>query len=235
MLPAGLLAALLAQEPAPLPEGNALVRGLVHKQRKREEALNSYSYDVLEVRDELDKKGGVTRRRTRLFEVFYVKGRPVRKLVAENGRALPPDQQAREERKVREQAEAIARGDVATEQPGIRLSSILELLRDLTGRIWVDEEEGEVVRARIRNRGGIKLGRGLGASLSSLELLLEFRKVDGEVWLPLRVEARVSGRMLLFKTFRRRAVASYDRYRRFHVDSQEEARPAPQPTPSPPP
>ena len=35
---------------APLPEGNALVRGLVGAQRRNEEALSLYVYDVLETR-----------------------------------------------------------------------------------------------------------------------------------------------------------------------------------------
>ena len=40
MLLASLLAVGLAQQPAPLPEGNAFGRGLLGRQRAREQALN---------------------------------------------------------------------------------------------------------------------------------------------------------------------------------------------------
>jgi len=53
----GLVAALLlgvsCAALAPLPEGNAFVRGLLGAQRQREEAVSLYTYDVTEVREQL--------------------------------------------------------------------------------------------------------------------------------------------------------------------------------------
>lgn len=256
MLAAALLAALALQDAPPLPAGDAYVQSLVERHRHREDALDDYTYDVLESEEKLDGAGRVTGRHTRGFEVFYVKGRPVRRLVAEDDRPLPPDRRAREDRKAREKAEAISRGTVVTEQVGMRLSAILarysfrtvgredvegrsafvldfeprpgkrdldrdHVLRKLAGRIWVDEAEGEVVRARVQNTGGIKVAFGVGASVSSLEVSLEFGKVDDAVWLPRSVEAVASGRMFLFKRFRTRTRSTYSRYRRFEVESQE--------------
>ena len=83
---------------APLPEGNAFVRGLVGAQRQREEAVSLYTYDVTEVRDELDRDGRTRRRETRAYEVFHVKGRPVRRLVAKDGRPLEGKEREKEER-----------------------------------------------------------------------------------------------------------------------------------------
>jgi len=260
-----LLGGFVAQEP-PLPEGNAFVRSLVGKQRDREEALDRYAYDIEDVREELDGRGRVTSRRTRLFQVFYVKGRPVRKLVAEDGRPLPPDRQTREETRVRELAEAIRRGEVAKEQPGVRISSLLErydfravgrqtvhgrpvvalefqarpgdrpldsdtVLRKLAGRILVDEAEREVVRVELRSTAPIRVAFGLGATVSSVDVLLEFKPLDGEVWLPQRVESRISGKKLLFKAFQRRSVQTYRNYSRFAVESDEQIKP---PSPHPP-
>lgn len=262
MLAAVLLAALRLQDPPPLPDGDAYVRGLVQKHRHREDVLNDYTYDVLETEEKLDGDGRVTKRRTRTYEVFYVKTRPVRRLVAEDERPLSPERMAREDRKARDKAEAIGRGEVATEQVGMRLSAILaryaftatgrenvegrpaivldftprpgkraldsdHVLRKLAGRIWVDEAEGEVVRAQLKNTGGIKIAFGLGASVSSLEVEMEFAKVDGAVWLPRRVEALASGRMLLIKSFRTRNRSIYRHYRRFSVDESEQVRPGP--------
>ncbi len=265
---AGLLASPLLPQDAALPDGNLLVRELVGKQRHREEVLDHYTYDVLEVREEIAKDGRAKDRKSRRYQVFYVKGRPLRKLVAVDEHPLSDDARAKEERRVTEATQAISRGEVATEQPGVRLSAILErydfrtlgrepvegrpsvvleftprpgnrdidsdhVLRKLRGRVWVDEEEREVVRARVHNTGGIKIAWGLGASVKSLDFTLDFRKVGGEVWLPLRVETEATGRVLLLKGFRTRSTTSYGNYQRFSVEAEEEIRPSPEPSPEP--
>jgi hypothetical protein len=117
------------QVAAPLPEGDAFVRGLLAAERRREEALSRYTYDVSEVREELDKGGRVRKRRTRDFEVFVVQGRPVRRLVARDGRALTGREREKQERHARELAEALAAGKAASEQPRVRLSKLLERYR----------------------------------------------------------------------------------------------------------
>jgi hypothetical protein len=243
-----------------LPEGNAYVRQLVERHRDRERKLDSYSYDVLELREELDGGGRAKKGRSRKYEVFFVRARPVRRLVAEDGRPLSAERQRKADREAREKAEAISGGTAITEQPGMRLSAILDrydfqsvgreaidarpsvvldfgalpgrrridgdnVLRNLAGRIWVDEAEGEVVRAEARNTSAIKFALGLGASVSALTFRLEFRKVDDSVWLPLRAEVAVAGRALLFKGFRTRITTTYGNYRRFRVDVDERVKP----------
>ena len=251
--------AVLAATALSLPDGNALVRELAQKQRRWEEILNTYTYDVDVVREDLDKDGRVTKRESRRFEVFYVKGRPVRRLVAEDGRPLGSERQARVDREVEEKVDDINQQRVAVESPAVRLSQILErydfravgretidgrtaivleftalpgsrplprddVLRNLAGRVWMDEAEREVVRAEVRNTVGLKFFLGLGASLSMVSGTFEFRKVGDTLWLPLRDETRADGRMLLFKTFRKRIVHTYGNYRRFDVQSDEKLR-----------
>jgi hypothetical protein len=260
-----LLGLLLAAQEPPLPEGNAFVRSLVGKQRQHEEHLDRYTYDVEDVREELDGRGRVTGRRTRLFQVFYVKGRPIRKLVAEDGRPLPSDRQQREEARVRELSEAIRRDEVAKERPGVRISAMLErydfrtvgretlhgrravvlefqarpgdrpldsdfVLKKLAGRVIVAEDEREVLRVELRSTEPIKVALGLGASVSSVDVALEFQPVDGLVWLPRRVETRVTGKKLLLKAFGRRTTQTFSNYSRFDVESDEQIKP---PTPLP--
>lgn len=123
---AALLLSAVCPAGAPLPDGDPFVRGLVGAQRRREDALSRYTYDVTEVREELDRDGRVRKQATRAYEVFHVKGRPVRRLVARDGRELPPAERERQQRRARELAEAIRRGEAASEQPGVRLSRILE-------------------------------------------------------------------------------------------------------------
>lgn len=120
--------ALSAACPVGVPpsDADAFVRGLVTGQRRREEALSRYTYDATEVREELNGQGRVRRRETRGFEIFYVRGHPVRHLVSRNGRELEPKERAKEERRARELAEALRKGDAVSERPGVRLSRILE-------------------------------------------------------------------------------------------------------------
>lgn len=258
---AAVLLALLAS-PAPaaeLPDGNAFVRGLIGAQKRNEEALNRYTYDLLEVREELDGRGGTKKRHSRLSEVFYVKGRPVKKLVAEDDQPLTPERQAKVEREVAKQVRAILEGSAVTERPGIRLSLVLErydfrsvaredvsgrpalvldfvprpgkrdldsdnVLRRLSGRIWVDEGEREVVRAHLRSTESVKFALGIGGALSRLDATLEFRQLEDGVWLPRETRVELSGRKL-FKSFKTRLSTVYDRYRRFEVQSEEQVRP----------
>jgi hypothetical protein len=249
-----------------LPEGNAYVHQLVERHLKRERALDSYTYDVRELREDLDESGRVKKARSRRYEVFFVRGRPVRRLVGEDERPLSAERQRKVDREAREKAEAISGGTAVTEQPGMRLSAILDrydfrsigrepidarpsivldfgalpghrsidgdnVLRNLAGRIWVDEAEGEVVRAEARNTSTIKFALGLGASVATLAFRLEFRKVDESVWLPARVEATVAGRALLFKGFRIRVTTSFSNYRQFRVDVNERVEPPSAPPP----
>ena len=244
----------------PLPEGDGYVRGLVGTQRRREEALSRYTYDVTEVRDQLDGDGCVRRRETRSFEVFHVRGRPVRRLVARDGHPLAPKEREKEERRASELAADLRSGRAVTEQPGVRLSRILErylfvaagreavdgrcaivfdfrarpgdfdlerdgLLRRLAGRLWVDEEDRAVVRAEVRNTRGLRFALGLGATVSSLSLRVEFQRLEEGAWLPRAIEASAAGRKLLFRRFHVRTTSTYGSFRRFEVEVEEEARP----------
>lgn len=124
------LVLLLAGEACPAgaspPDANAFVRGLVGGQRRSEEALSRFTYDVTEIRERLDKHGRARRKEIRVYQVFYVMGRPVRRLVSRNNRELSDDDREREALRVQKLAEAIREGRAVTEQPGVRLSRILE-------------------------------------------------------------------------------------------------------------
>lgn len=258
MLAAAL--SLLAFATGPLPDGNAYVRGLVAGQKRREEALNRYTYDVEQLFEEMDAQGAVRSRKVQRFEVFHVKGRPLRKLVAEDGRPLTKGEQEAEEKRVRERVDDLAGERVIFQDSTLRLSAILErydfrtvaredldgwpalvlefqarpgkrdldgdvVLRALAGRIWVDEAEAEVVRAEVRSTSEIKFALGIGASVSAVGLVLDFRKIEDGLWLPARVEATVEARLLLVKGFRGRSTSIFSRYRRFEAASEEEIKP----------
>ncbi|MBK5256387.1 MAG: hypothetical protein JJE39_10175 [Vicinamibacteria bacterium] len=125
---AGILlgSATTAQEPAPLLEGNAYVRSVLRDPRSQDGAINDYSYDMVEMKEDLDKKGGATSREIWAYQVYFVDKRPVRRLVAKDGVPLSPKEQAEVDRKAEDKAKAIAGGRTVNERPGIRLSSLVD-------------------------------------------------------------------------------------------------------------
>mgnify|MGYP000216634901 CR=1 FL=1 len=116
----------VAQEEDAWPEGNAYVRSVLRNPRPQDAAINDYSYDMDEVRENLDKNGNAISREARRYEVYFVQTRPVRRLVARNGRALSAREQSEVDRKAEALAKAIGEGRTVSEQPGIRLSLLLE-------------------------------------------------------------------------------------------------------------
>jgi hypothetical protein len=102
------------------------VRALVDRQRAREARLDDHAWEILSVREELAGDGRVRSRHTQRFEAVQVNGRPVRRLVAEDGRALSPGRQAREDERARERAADLRRGKVPRGEPAVPLSAILE-------------------------------------------------------------------------------------------------------------
>ena len=148
-----LLALAQAAPSPPLPEGNAYVRALVSRQRSREEALNRYTYDVEEIEEDLDGKGLVRKTETRRYEVFHVKGRPIRKQVALNGRPLEGAAAQKEERRVKEKVDDVLDDRTARELPEVRLSQVLARYDfQAVGREEVDGRPTLVFSVRARCR-----------------------------------------------------------------------------------
>jgi hypothetical protein len=113
-----------AQEPASLPEGNAYVRSLLAEQRKQDEAINDFTYDLEETRENLNKKGLVTSTTSLHYEVYFVKTRQVRRLISKNGVPLSQKEQAAVDKKAAERARDIREGRTVTELVGVRLSNL---------------------------------------------------------------------------------------------------------------
>lgn len=252
-----LIALLLASS---LPDGNALARRVLERQRRLEETLNSYTYDVLEREQHLDGELRPRSEEARRYEVFYVHGRPIARKVEENGHPLSPDAQKKEDQRVARKVKVLSADPAASDRAEFRLSRILarydfhavgredrdgrptlvldfvplpgkrelahdSVLRRVGGRVWVDEAEEQLVRAELRNTGGIKFAWGLGASVSNVRVTLGFRKLD-EAWLPAEFSFFAEGRFLVFKGFHILTTETYSHYRRFEVDSKEEVNPS---------
>jgi len=77
-----------------------------------------------------------------------------------------------------------------------------EMVRDLVGTVWVDEEDKKLVKLEGHFLNAFKIGGGLLVNIrKDTSFAMEQRKVNEEVWLPVRFEGRGAARAMLFFNF----------------------------------
>jgi hypothetical protein len=87
------LPALHAQQPdKPLPDIPTLMRQVEANQRAAEALQENYLYDESSTFDTLDKHDGIKKSESREYEVFWLNGVRVARLLKNNGHALTPDE-----------------------------------------------------------------------------------------------------------------------------------------------
>lgn len=90
---AGLLAA------APRPDARQLLEKVIDKQELHQEQQREYSYLETITTEHLDKNGTIDKVESKTFRVTPSPDGEYRRLVAENGRPLPPNKEKKEEEK----------------------------------------------------------------------------------------------------------------------------------------
>ncbi|WP_263374165.1 hypothetical protein [Granulicella aggregans] len=94
------------------------------------------------------------------------------------------------------------------------------VIRDMAGTVWVDEQDKAISRIEGRFVDSFKVGGGLMASIrEGTNFNLQMTKVNGEVWLPARVEGKGEARVLLFFKFNGSLTAAYSDYRKFKTSA----------------
>jgi hypothetical protein len=84
------------------------------------------------------------------------------------------------------------------------------------GTAWVDESDAQLAKIEMHFIDDVKIGFGLLASISkNTRMIREWRKLNNEVWVPLRSESVMNGRVLLAKAYNRRRVDDYMDYKKF--------------------
>lgn len=108
-----------------------------------------------------------------------------------------------------------------TGDPKAKTKAPLEnVIRDMTGTVWVDEEDRAVSRIEGRFVDSFKVGGGLVASIQQgTNFTVQLKKVNGEVWLPTRVEGHGEARLLLFFKFNGSLTITDSDYRKFKTNS----------------
>ncbi len=153
----------------PLPDIPTLMREVGVHQKAEEEIRKNYLYHAIESRQDRDGNGAIKKTTTNEYDVFWVNGVPVQKLVKKNGKDLTPDEQKKESERIdKDVAKARERKDKADSKgkesgprgnEAITASRILELgAFSNPRRVTLDGRDTIVVdyagdpKAKTRNR-----------------------------------------------------------------------------------
>lgn len=95
-----------------------------------------------------------------------------------------------------------------------------DVIRDLVGTAWVDEQDGVLVKVQGHFLNNFKIGGGIVANIQKgTSFGMEQRKINDEVWLPAMIEGQGSARALLFFSFNGSLQAVESEYRKFKATS----------------
>jgi hypothetical protein len=95
-----------------------------------------------------------------------------------------------------------------------------DVIRDMAGTAWVDEEDRMLVKAQGHFVNNFKVGGGMVVNIQKgTSFSMEQRKVNNEVWLPAMVEGNGAARALLFFHFNGNLRAVESDYRKFKATS----------------
>lgn len=92
------------------------------------------------------------------------------------------------------------------------------VIRDMAGTVWVDEEDRALARVEGRFLNTFKIGAGLVVNIQKgTNFSLEQRKINDEVWLPAQIDGHGAARAFLFFSFNGSFQEIDSDYRKFKV------------------
>jgi hypothetical protein len=98
-------------------------------------------------------------------------------------------------------------------------TEIGKMLQHASGEVWVSETDYELVKLDAQVFDTISFGMGFLAKIQpGSRGLFEWRKFNGEVWLPVREDFTARARILLVKGMNFREVHEYTDHRKYSVD-----------------
>jgi hypothetical protein len=96
-------------------------------------------------------------------------------------------------------------------------------LQRIAGNAWIAEDDHELVKIEAEVTDAISIFGGFLAKVQKgSTLFAERRKINDEIWMPFRAEARINGRLLLLKGVNIHELVEYSDYRKFSVDTNLE-------------
>ena len=254
------------EEERPLPDIPALMQEVLKNQRKEEAVRKDYLYHAVETSRETDRHGGVKKTETKEYDIFWVGGVPVQRLMKKDGKELSADEQKKENERIdKEVAKAKEKRQKADEKgketdprgneeitpsrflalgtftnprrvkldgrdtiavdyagdPKAKTKNRAEdVVRDLLGTVWVDEEDRMIVKLEGHFVNAFKIGGGLVVNVQKdTNFAMQMKKVNDEVWLPVEISGHGAIRFLLVLNFRGDEEAVFSDYRKFKATS----------------
>jgi hypothetical protein len=257
------------QPPAsePQPDAGAIIRASLERNSFNESRLKDYTYTESQETRTLDKSGAVVKTERAISEVLNLYGRPYKRRVSKDGRALEgkekekadqefekevhkreleTEEQSRKQEEEREKERAERRrflqeipkayafriaGEemldgmpvwVIDAEPRPDFQSTVkraDLLKKLRGRLWIDKESLQWVRAEAEVIESISFGGFLAKLDRGARMTFLQKRVNDEVWLPSKATARLDARLLV-KHFSVAGETTWSNYRKFRVDSR---------------
>jgi hypothetical protein len=95
-----------------------------------------------------------------------------------------------------------------------------EMLKNLRGRIWVDQADYQWVKAEVEVIQPISFGFGLLRLAPGSVLNFEQVRVNDEVWLPAHITVRADARVAYLRKLREELEITYRDYKKFQADSR---------------
>jgi hypothetical protein len=93
-------------------------------------------------------------------------------------------------------------------------------LQHAAGRLWIAEDDHQIVRLEAELLDSIKMGFGLLAKVQQgSKVSFETRKINDEIWLPTRAEMSLNGRLLLLKGLNMNVILEFSDHKKFNVDT----------------
>jgi len=251
----------------PLPDIPSLLHDVETNQRKAEAVEKDYIYRSVLTKQQLDSHGNVKKTTTSEADHFWLDGVPVMRILKKDGKALNPDELAKEDKRIDSEAakardrraKAESSGKERSDPHGedeVTVSRLLELgrftnprrvqlngrdtiavdfagdpkaktrnrledmIHDLAGTAWIDEEDHVLVRTEGRFTNTFKVGLGLVANIrQGTHFTAQWAKINDEVWLLSHAEGRGAARLLLFWNFDGSASVNDSDYRKFRATS----------------
>jgi hypothetical protein len=108
-----------------------------------------------------------------------------------------------------------------TPRPGYRARSTLaKLFPKFRGKLWIDKADYQWVKTDAEVTDNISWGLFVARLSKGAHLDVQMTRVNDEVWLPKRIEAKASARLALVKKYNIESDTSFSNYRKFQVESR---------------
>jgi hypothetical protein len=109
----------------------------------------------------------------------------------------------------------------ATPRSGYRgRSAMAKLFPKFRGKLWIDKTDYQWVKTEAEATDNISWGLFIARLSKGARLDIQMTRVNDEVWLPKRIEAKASARLALVKKYRIESDTSFSNYRKFQVESK---------------